>query len=242
MGDNMKNLLSINQTAATGLPDGAAFLTRRADRDEIRKMQSVHRQGVELHANNGTGIKLGIVRWGCFLLLVFAASDLLRQRVSLVEFAQSRGFPATVGLLLLFLMTFPIGSYIKQQHQAKVILTAKSMQESLGISPDCTKLKLLWYTYQEADGTEINRQWAWMHCFAEVQDGNLCLSNLTMRFEIPLSSLTAIHPEDEKIPLADEDTLLHCCIAEIHDAKGDFCIVMPEESVEIFCALTGLCQ
>ena len=240
MGDDMKNLLSINQTAATGLPDGAAFLTMRADRDAIQKMQRIHRKGVELHANNGTEIRLGIVRWGSFLLLVFDAGDLLRERVSLAEFVQQRSFPATVGLFLLFLMTFPIGSYIKKQHQEKVILTANTMQRSLGISPDCTMLKLLWYTYQEADGTEVNRQWARMQCFAEVQDGSLCISNLTMRFEIPLPSLTAIHPTDQSVLLAKENITLRCCIVEIHDEKGDFCIAMPEESVNTFCMLTGL--
>lgn len=53
LGDMMKNILAINETAATGQPDGAPFLTKCADRGSIQKMRAVHRQGMELRAYNG---------------------------------------------------------------------------------------------------------------------------------------------------------------------------------------------
>ena len=53
LGDMMKNILAINETAATGQPDGAVFLTKCADRGSIQKMRAVHRQGMELRAYNG---------------------------------------------------------------------------------------------------------------------------------------------------------------------------------------------
>lgn len=238
----MKNILSIDQTAATGLPDGAPFLTRRADPGSIQKMQAVHRQGVELRANNGTMLWLGILRWGCFLLAVLGLQDLLRQEISFAEFVQQRGFPGTVGLLLLFLMTFPLGSYLKKQHQAKVVMTARSMQAQLGIEPDSTMLPLLWYTYQETGGRESHRKWAWMQCFTAVQDGCLCLSNLTMRFEIPLSSFTAFRAAEKKAILQQNGSMTEVpyAIAEIRDARGDFMLCVPEQGAEQLRQMLGL--
>ncbi len=240
--DMMKNILAINETAAAGQPDGAVFLTKCADRGSIQKMRAVHRQGMELRAYNGTMLWLGLLRWGCFLLAVLGLGDLLRQEISLAEFVQQRGFPGTVGLLLLFLMTFPLGSFLKKQHQAKVVITASSMQEELGIEPGSTMLPLLWYTYQETDGRECRREWAWMQCFTAVQDGCLCISNLTMRFEIPLSSFTAFRTAAEKAILQQNGSMTEVpyAIAEIRDARGDFMLCVPEQSAEQLRQMIGL--
>lgn len=254
----MKNILSINQTAATGKPDGAAFITHQTSPETLRQIRDAHREGTELR-KAGMPLWLGFVRWGAFLGAAVLSGNVLRQAVSVPEFlAQSPVlFWLDVLLLLVFVLSFPAVPLLRKRHMKNVIRTVEDAMRSLSAAPDGQRMDLLCYAYTEENGAE-KRDPVWMNCVfqVDVRHGNLCLSDLLFTMEIPLDSLCGVRQSEgtaafrgwtkQEPPgqygVTEQNGLLlvQYSTIEIQDEKGNFCLMLPDYETKGFCELTGL--
>lgn len=254
----MKNLLSINQTAATGKPDGAAFITHQTSPEMLRQIKAVHQEGTELR-EAGMPLWLGFVRWGAFLGAALLSGNVLRQAVSIPEFLEQSPvlFWLDVVLLLVFALSFPAVRILRKRHMQNVIRTAEDAMRSLAVQPDAKRMDLLCYTYTEENGAE-QRESVWMNRVFQVylRQDRLCISDLLFTLEIPLRSLQTVRPSGETAsfrgwtkqePPAQYGVkgqnglyFVQYSIAEIRDERGNFCLMLPDYEIQAFCELIGL--